>query len=126
MYNKVSINTVWQLSFSKSFMFLSGSLPYGGDLRQWHGAQKRAIEVNVKPRLPQRRPTTSRDATPELSTTKINRCKPIEVVITCTNVKMVYDWDSAKEETCYRMYIEEKRSLEEIMEYYKNQNFTPR
>jgi hypothetical protein len=39
---------------------------------------------------------------------------------------MVYDWDNAKEETCYRMYIEEKRSLEEIMEYYKNQNFTPR
>jgi len=39
---------------------------------------------------------------------------------------MVYDWDSGKEETCYRMYIEEKRSLEEIMEYFKNQNFTPR
>jgi len=24
------------------------------------------------------------------------------------------------------MYIEEKRSLEEIMDYFKNQNFTPR
>lgn len=40
---------------------------------------------------------------------------------------MVYDWDdSQKEEICYRMYIEEKRSLEEIMDYFKNQNFTPR
>jgi hypothetical protein len=39
---------------------------------------------------------------------------------------MVYDWDNGKEEICYRMYIEEKRSLEEIMEYFKNQNFTPR
>jgi hypothetical protein len=39
---------------------------------------------------------------------------------------MVYDWDSGKEEICYRMYIEEKRSLEEIMDYFKNQNFTPR
>jgi hypothetical protein len=62
----------------------------------------------------------------QLLSIKINRCKPIKVAITCTTAKMVYDWDSAKEETCYRMYIEEKRSLEEIMEYYKNQNFTPR
>jgi len=39
---------------------------------------------------------------------------------------MVYDWDG-KEETCYRMYIEEKKSLEDIMEYMKTElNFAPR
>ncbi|KAI9682348.1 MAG: hypothetical protein M1817_000402 [Caeruleum heppii] len=39
---------------------------------------------------------------------------------------MVYDW-LGKEEVCYRMYIEEKRSLEEIMDYMKSQhNFAPR
>ncbi|KAI9849082.1 MAG: hypothetical protein M1838_000283 [Thelocarpon superellum] len=38
---------------------------------------------------------------------------------------MVYDWEG-KEDVCYRMYIEDKRSLEEIMEYMKNeQNFAP-
>ena len=39
---------------------------------------------------------------------------------------MVYDWEN-KEEMCYRMYIEEKKSLEEIMEYMKEQHkFAPR
>jgi hypothetical protein len=39
--------------------------------------------------------------------------------------KMVYDWEN-KEEICYRMYIEEKKSLEEIMEYMKEEfKFTP-
>jgi len=39
---------------------------------------------------------------------------------------MVYDWEN-KEEACYRMYIEEKKSLEEIMEYMKNEHkFAPR
>lgn len=39
---------------------------------------------------------------------------------------MVYDWES-KEEMCYRLYIEEKKSLEEIMEYMKeNYKFAPR
>ncbi|KZF21971.1 hypothetical protein L228DRAFT_283172 [Xylona heveae TC161] len=38
---------------------------------------------------------------------------------------MVYDWEG-KEEICYRMYIEEKKSLEEIMEYMKTEhNFAP-
>ncbi|KAI9753959.1 MAG: Vacuolar protein sorting-associated protein 62 [Chaenotheca gracillima] len=38
---------------------------------------------------------------------------------------MVYDWEG-KEDMCYRMYIEEKRSLEDIMEYMKNEhNFAP-
>lgn len=32
--------------------------------------------------------------------------------------KMVYSWED-KEEICYRMYIEEKKSLEEIMDYFK-------
>ncbi|SZF04354.1 unnamed protein product [Blumeria hordei] len=31
---------------------------------------------------------------------------------------MVYDWEN-KEEVCYRMYIEEKKSLEDIMEFMK-------
>jgi hypothetical protein len=39
---------------------------------------------------------------------------------------MVYDWDN-KEEICYRMYIDEKKSLEEIMEYMKDElKFAPR
>jgi hypothetical protein len=39
---------------------------------------------------------------------------------------MVYDWEN-KEEICYRMYIEEKKSLEEIMEYMKDElKFAPR
>ncbi|CAL3973765.1 hypothetical protein PZA11_005898 [Diplocarpon coronariae] len=38
---------------------------------------------------------------------------------------MVYDWEN-KEEICYRMYIEEKKSLEEIMEYMKEHHkFAP-
>ncbi|KAI9805985.1 MAG: hypothetical protein M1825_000599 [Sarcosagium campestre] len=38
---------------------------------------------------------------------------------------MVYIWDG-KEEECYRMYIEEKRSLEDIMDYMKvHHNFAP-
>ena len=42
------------------------------------------------------------------------------------SAKMVYDWDN-KEDICYRMYIEEKKSLEEIMEYMKEEHkFTPR
>lgn len=39
---------------------------------------------------------------------------------------MVYDWEN-KEEICYRMYIEEKKSLEEIMDYMKEEHkFAPR
>jgi hypothetical protein len=39
---------------------------------------------------------------------------------------MVYDWEN-KEEICYRMYIEEKKSLEDIMEYMKEEHkFAPR
>jgi hypothetical protein len=39
---------------------------------------------------------------------------------------MVYDWEN-KEEICYRLYIEEKKSLEEIMEFMKEHHkFAPR
>ena len=39
---------------------------------------------------------------------------------------MVYDWEN-KEDICYRMYIEEKKSLEEIMDYMKEEHkFAPR
>lgn len=38
---------------------------------------------------------------------------------------MVYDWEN-KEELCYRLYIEEKKSLEEIMDFLKEHHkFTP-
>ena len=41
-------------------------------------------------------------------------------------VKMVYDWDN-KDDLCYRMYIEEKKSLEDIMDYMKEHHkFNPR
>jgi len=38
---------------------------------------------------------------------------------------MVYEWDNKRDE-CYFMYITEKKSLEEIIEFYKGQNFAPR
>jgi hypothetical protein len=39
---------------------------------------------------------------------------------------MVYNWD-AHQQTCFRLYIEEGRSLEEIMDYMKRvHDFTPR
>jgi len=39
---------------------------------------------------------------------------------------MVYDWED-KEQLCYQMYIEEKKSLEEIMDFMKaNHQFAPR
>jgi hypothetical protein len=40
--------------------------------------------------------------------------------------KMVYDWEN-KEDICYRMYIDEKKSLEEIMDFMKEEHkFAPR
>ena len=40
---------------------------------------------------------------------------------------MGYDWSDGKEQLCYRLYIEEKRSLEDIMELLKKEhNFAPR
>jgi len=39
---------------------------------------------------------------------------------------MVYDWDG-KRDMCYQMYITEKKSLEEIMDFMKSTlDFTPR
>ncbi|KAH7065525.1 hypothetical protein B0J12DRAFT_560291 [Macrophomina phaseolina] len=37
---------------------------------------------------------------------------------------MVYDWEG-KEAECYRIYVEEKKSLDEVMEYWKQREFTP-
>lgn len=43
-----------------------------------------------------------------------------------STIKMVYDWEN-KEGICYKMYIEEKKSLEDIMAYMKDQfKFAPR
>lgn len=37
---------------------------------------------------------------------------------------MVYDWDG-KEQTCRRLYVDEKQSLDEVMEYFRNEGFAP-
>lgn len=38
---------------------------------------------------------------------------------------MVYSWDD-KEVDCYRLYVEEKRSLDEVVSYWEVRGFTPR
>ena len=38
---------------------------------------------------------------------------------------MVYNWDD-KEAECYRLYVQEKRSLDEVIAYWEAQGFTPR
>ena len=38
---------------------------------------------------------------------------------------MVYEWENKRDE-CYDMYITENKSLEEIIEFYRGQNFAPR
>ncbi|EOA91396.1 uncharacterized protein SETTUDRAFT_18092 [Exserohilum turcica Et28A] len=37
---------------------------------------------------------------------------------------MVYSWDD-KEAVCYRLYVEERRSLEEVISYWEARGFTP-
>ncbi|KAH6643073.1 hypothetical protein C7974DRAFT_116637 [Boeremia exigua] len=37
---------------------------------------------------------------------------------------MVYNWDD-KEVDCYRLYVEEKKSLDEVISYWETQGFTP-
>lgn len=34
--------------------------------------------------------------------------------------KMVYDWED-KQETCYRMYVVERRSLDDVMKFFKDE-----
>jgi len=39
---------------------------------------------------------------------------------------MVYDWDN-KETECYRLYVEERKSLDDVMQHMKvAHNFNPR
>lgn len=38
---------------------------------------------------------------------------------------MVYNWDD-KEFDCYRLYVEEKRSLDDVLSYWETRGFTPR
>lgn len=38
---------------------------------------------------------------------------------------MVYSWDD-KEAVCYRLYVEERKSLEEVIAYWEVRGFTPR
>jgi hypothetical protein len=41
------------------------------------------------------------------------------------STEMVYHWDD-KETECYRLYVEEKRSLDEVIAYWEARGFTPR
>jgi len=38
---------------------------------------------------------------------------------------MVYNWDD-KEAECYRLYVEEKKSLDEVIAHFEARGFTPR
>lgn len=38
---------------------------------------------------------------------------------------MVYQWDD-KEAVCYRLYVEERQSLDEVISYWEIRGFTPR
>jgi hypothetical protein len=38
---------------------------------------------------------------------------------------MVYNWDD-KEGECYRLYVEEKRNLDDVISYWAARGFTPR
>jgi hypothetical protein len=38
---------------------------------------------------------------------------------------MVYNWDD-KEADCYRLYVEEKKSLDEVIAHWESKGFTPR
>ena len=40
-------------------------------------------------------------------------------------IKMVYNWEG-KEAECYRLYVEEKKSLDEVMEVFRAEGFNPR
>ena len=37
----------------------------------------------------------------------------------------MYNWEG-KEAECYRLYVEEKKSLDEVAEYWAEKGFTPR
>lgn len=38
---------------------------------------------------------------------------------------MVYEWDD-KQDDCYRLYVQERKSLDEVMDYFKVHGFAPR
>lgn len=45
---------------------------------------------------------------------------------TSPTTKMVYDWDG-KQEECYRLYVQEKRPLDVVMEHFREHyDFAPR
>jgi hypothetical protein len=46
-------------------------------------------------------------------------------LLTLGGVAMVYNWDD-KEGECYRLYVEEKRNLDEVIAYWEVRGFTPR
>ena len=61
---------------------------------------------------------TDRTST-HLGLSELTVCTPIAI--------MVYDWGGDKQELCYRLYITEGKSLEEVMDCLKQeQDFAPR
>jgi hypothetical protein len=49
----------------------------------------------------------------------------ITIIPQHTLFNMVYNWDG-KEAECYRLYVAEKKNLEEVMDYWEQRGFTPR
>jgi hypothetical protein len=49
----------------------------------------------------------------------------IHVVPHLHQFNMVYNWDG-KEAECYQLYVQEKKSLNEVLEYWEQRGFTPR
>lgn len=49
--------------------------------------------------------------------------QPLEHLRPC--VVMVYNWDD-KEAECYRLYVEEKKSLDDVISHWEARGFTPR
>lgn len=49
----------------------------------------------------------------------------ISVVPHLHHFNMVYNWDG-KEAECYQLYMQEKKSLNEVLEYWEQRGFTPR
>ncbi|CAO2657871.1 Nn.00g071310.m01.CDS01 [Neocucurbitaria sp. VM-36] len=49
---------------------------------------------------------------------------PLPQLAARSTFDMVYNWDD-KEAECYRLYVEEKRSLDEVISYWEIRGFTP-
>lgn len=68
--------------------------------------------------IPPRRQTAHRTSCSRL-VRELKLCAP------GASIEMVYHWDG-KEAECYRLYVEEKKSLDEVIAYWEARDFTPR